>query len=239
MININLTAPVDFEEWRKAQEWEREWHDNCANSFNEEAKQFTYANRMGLDEFKGYDRGGRVNWNYGDKTVLDIGGGAYSMLLKSQASKRTVVDPCNYPDWVRARYAECGIRFITATGEQLSSEHLPDVTDKSKKYDIALIYNCLQHTIDPQKIIENARKLANEIRIFEWVETGVSDGHLHNLKAELLDLWLGGQGKVEDISEGGCIGKCYYGIFPTGVSETVENIVKAGEIINSQAKSLV
>jgi len=211
MINIKPT-PVDFNEWRTAQEWEREWHDNCANSFNEEAKQFIYASRMGLDEFKGYDRGGRVNWNYGDKTVLDIGGGAYSMLLKSQATKRTVVDPCNYPDWVRSRYEQCGITFISATGEQLSSEHL---ASPNVPYDIALIYNCLQHTIDPKKIIENAKKLAKEIRIFEWVDTGVSDGHLHDLKAELLDEWLGGQGKVEVIREGGCIGKCYYGIFPT------------------------
>lgn len=215
MINIKHT-PTDFDEWRKAQEWEREWHDNCANSYNEETKQYVYADRMGLNEFKYMDEASRIYWNFGaDKTVLDIGGGAYSLLLKSLAGKRTVVDPCAYPDWVRARYAECGVTFITATGEQLSSAHLPNPAKKDEKYDYALIYNCLQHTIDPKKIIENARKLAKEIRIFEWIETGTNVGHLHNLTEENLNKWLNGQGKVEQINQGGAVGLCYYGIFPT------------------------
>lgn len=210
MINIK---PVPTAEWLTAQGWERKWHDNCANSFNEEAKQFSYASRMGLNEFKGYDEGGRTNWDYGDKSVIDIGGGAYSMLLKSKGKSLTVVDPCDYPNWVRARYSECGISYHQVPAEFLDrGVELPE-----KIYDIALIYNCLQHTQDPKLIIENVKKIAKEIRIFEWIDTGVSDGHLHDLKEEALNEWLGGIGKVEQIREGGCIGKCYYGIFPTNL----------------------
>lgn len=210
MININNSpTATDPEEWKNAQEWERQWHDNCANSFNEEAKQFTYAQRMGLDEFKGYDRGGRTNWAFGDKLVIDIGGGAYSLLLKSTATIKAVVDPCDYPNWVRQRYNECGVDFYNIPAETIN--------ENMRQYDIALIYNCLQHTQDPKLIIENVKKIAKEIRIFEWIDTGVSDGHLHDLKEEALNEWLGGIGKVENIREGGCIGKCYYGIFPTNL----------------------
>lgn len=217
MINIK-PAKIDLEVWRKAQEWERQWHDNCANSYDEETKQYVYAHYMGLDEFAFRDEAGRLFWNFGaDKTVLDIGGGAYSLLLKSFAKKRTVVDPCNYPDWTRARYAECGITFITATGEQLDKHYALDPANQDLKYDYALIYNCLQHTIDPQKIIENAKRLAKEIRIFEWIETGTNIGHLHELTEEGLNEWLGGTGKVEVINQNGAVGKCYYGIFPTNL----------------------
>lgn len=208
MINIK---PVHISTWQEAQEWEKNWHDTCANSYDEETKQYVYAKRMGLDEFLFRDEAGRIFWNFGaDKSVIDIGGGAYSLLLKSLAQKRTVVDPCNYPNWVRSRYAECGIEFIPLPAERL------DLSKESKQvYDYALIYNCLQHTIDPKRIIENARKIAKEIRIFEWVETGTNIGHLHTLTEKDLNEWLGGQGKVEEINQSGAVGLCYYGIFPT------------------------
>lgn len=200
MINIK-------NEWTKAQEWEKNWHDNCANSYREETKQYVYANRMGLDEFKFTDEASRIYWNFGaDKSVIDIGGGAYSLLLKSLAGKRTVIDPCNYPAWIEARYKELGIEYYKIPAEDLEPTHI---------YDYALIYNCLQHTIDPKKIIENAKATAKEVRIFEWIETGTNIGHLHNLTIENLDQWLGGIGKVERINEGGAVGLCYYGIFPT------------------------
>lgn len=202
---------IKMSEWNDAQEWERKWHDNCANSYHEETKQFTYARKMGLSEFQGVDRGGRQIFDFKDKTVIDIGGGAYSLLLKAEAKERTVVDPCAYPNWVRLRYSECGVNYFQVPAEYLDrGVELP-----VKKYDIALIYNCLQHTIDPEEIIKQVKKIAHEIRIFEWIENGVSDGHPHDLKAENLDTWLGGTGKVERINEGGAVGLCYYGIFPT------------------------
>lgn len=197
-----------MDEWKEAQKWEKEWHGDCVNSFHEERKQFVYANRMGLDEFK-YDDFGRINYNFGDRTVIDIGGGPYSLLLKSSAKFRTVVDPCQYPDWVLARYKETGIYFCKVPAETINIFDL-----KVKQYDIALIYNCLQHVIDPEKIIANVRKIAKEIRIFEWIDHGVSAGHLHNLKEDKLNLWLHGRGKVEQVNEIGCRGKAYYGIFP-------------------------
>lgn len=208
------------EEWMKAQEWEREWHGDCANSFHEEQKQFVYAQRMGLDEFKVVDPAGRIFFDFGMKNIVDIGGGAYSLLLKSKAQNRTVIDPCDYPNWVKQRYSDLNIEYI-----QQPAEEIPSFATNYEIYDIALIYNCLQHTIDPKKIIENVKKTAREIRIFEWIETGTNLGHLHNLTEANLNKWLKGKGKVERINQDGCVGMCYYGIFPTKLGKNEVNCV--------------
>lgn len=190
--------------WDAAQEWERQWHGDCANSFHEEEKQYVYASRMGLDRYV-TNFYGRKGWDFGSKSVIDIGGGAYSLLNKSVAARKAVVDPCNYPDWVRARYDACNVEFYKIPAENINSG--------IGKWDMALIYNCLQHTIDPEQIIRNVKAISKEIHIFEWIDTGTNIGHLHDLKEDKLNKWLGGEGKVTDINESGAVGKCYYGIF--------------------------
>lgn len=195
---------MDMQDWHQAQEYERKWQGDCTKSFGEEAKQITYASRMGLvnepqdGHWPCYDLGG--------KSVIDIGGGPSSMLLKCfNGGKRLVVDPCDYPQWVCRRYIESGIMFEKMHGEQLN------VLDR---YDEAWIYNCLQHAMDPRSMIHNARGAALLVRIFEWVDSPVNAGHPHELKRELLDEWLGGTGQVEHMNgENGCHGAAYYGVF--------------------------
>ena len=53
-------------------------------------------------------------------------------------------------------------------------------------FDEAWIYNCLQHVLNPTQILENAMKVANVVRIFEWVNIDPYEGHLHRLTPELL-----------------------------------------------------
>ena len=195
--------------WDKAQEWESKWHGNCANTYNEETKQYIYAEYMGLNEFA-TNWYGRRGWNFGSRSVIDIGGGPCSMLLKSEAKERFVVDPCLYPAWVRARYEDTRIRYL-----RMKAEDFLEKIFVKEKVDLALIYNVLQHTEDPEKIIANARRIANEIRIFEWIDTPINEGHIHTLTSENLDRWLGGKGKSQFINRSPVVGKAYYGIFPT------------------------
>lgn len=185
------------------QEWEAEWWGDCANTYSEEAKQTVYARHMGLTAISSggqwpcYDIGGR--------NVLDIGGGPASMLLKTinRGEGCAVVDPCDYPEWVSERYGAAGIDHCRAPGEEpLDGE-----------WDEVWIYNVLQHVEDPEQIIKNAQAVAEVVRIFEWVEAGVSIGHPHDLKASKLDEWLGGEGTVAELNEAGCVGRAYYGVF--------------------------
>ena len=143
-------------------------------------------------------------------SVLDIGGGSTSLLLKCINFRRAVViDPCDYPKWIEERYKLTSIAY-----HKMKAEILPKLA-RHEIFDECWIYNVLQHCDVPRKIIQNARKASKLIRIFEWIETGTNEGHIHDLTEKDLNKWLKGEGKVEQLNESGCVGQAYYGIFPT------------------------
>lgn len=189
--------------WNTAQNWEKDWHGTCQNTYGEEEKQLLYANRMGLRTF--HNGKSPYNFDLEGKSVIDIGGGPCSLLLKCVNGKRlTVVDPLEFPGWVGLRYVIAGIDHQSIKAE--------DIIETG--YDLALIYNVLQHTDNPDIIIKNALRVAKEVRIFEWIDTPTNEGHPHTLTEEKLNKWLGGEGKVEVLNgQANCFGKCYYGIF--------------------------
>ena len=195
--------------WKDDQTFERDWWGDCANTFTEETKQLTYGYKMGLICYS--NNGKWPCYNLEGKSVIDIGGGPVSMLLKceNKNSSCLVVDPCTYPGWIRSRYYSAGIRYSKMRGE--------DITDTSLtfSYDEAWIYNVLQHTEDPELIIKNAKELAPLIRLFEWIDIPPHEGHPQELKEEKLNEWLGGTGTTEFLNENGCYGRAYYGVFGT------------------------
>jgi 2-polyprenyl-3-methyl-5-hydroxy-6-metoxy-1,4-benzoquinol methylase len=186
------------------QSFERSWWGDCSKTYGEETKQLTYANRMGMVST---EQDGR--WPIYDlrgKSILDLGGGPSSMLLKTVNGNRlTVVDPCKYPEWVFMRYDDCGIEYGRCYAEDF---------DTTARYDEAWIYNVLQHVRDPERIIKNAFRLAKVIRIFEWIDIPPHLGHPHELSEIDLDIWLKGKGKTEIMTgENSCVGRAYYGVF--------------------------
>ena len=195
------------ENWSRAQEWERKWHGTCQNTFGEEYKQLLYADRMGLEFF--HDGKSPYNIDLGGKSVLDIGGGPCSLLLKCVNVKGYITDPvlAMVPVWVEKRYEEVGIDTDYTSGE--------DFLPHDSLFDECWIYNVLQHTKDPARVISSARRAAKLIRLFEWIDTPTNVGHLHTLTEAKLNEWLGGEGKVEMVNQNNCRGKAYYGIFTT------------------------
>jgi len=194
-----------------AQSWEKSWWSNCINTFNEEQKQLIYAKKMGL-RFIPDDKTPYIIDMHGKK-VLDIGGGPTSLLLKCLNVKGKVIDPIKFPDWVYERYKIAKIRYEIKKAENL---------DEKEVYDEIWIYNCLQHTENPAKIVANIKKITKIIRLFEWIDTPPNIGHPNTLTKEKLNSWLGGEGKTELLKgENGCKGHCYYGIF---IGEKYEKI---------------
>ena len=188
--------------WQRAQEWEKTWHGSCVNSYYEEEKQLVYAQKMGLV----CTRSPKTPYRFDMRgtSVLDIGGGPTSLLLKCVNVRGKVIDPLHFPDWVLARYALVGIEF-----ECMPAEHIDELG-----WEEAWIYNVLQHTKDPQHIIANAQQAAKLIRIFEWIDTPPNIGHPHRLTEQWLNEMLGGEGRVEQLNgQGVCYGKAYYGVF--------------------------
>lgn len=201
--------------WETAQKWELNWHGSCINSLYEEQKQLVYAEKMGL--IRTPTPKTPYVFDLQGKSILDIGGGAYSLLLKCVNFKTgklagtnvtTVADSLmnDYPQWVRDRYAEAGIVYWDTAGEELGKW-------EEKPFDECWIYNVLEHTYSPKKIIENALELGKVIRIFEWLDTPSTEGHPQTLRENELNEWLGGTGKTEIIKRGGASGHAYYGVF--------------------------
>jgi len=192
--------------WQKAQEWEASWHGTAVNSFNEELKQLEYAKLMGIKRTPNLKT--PYSFDLEGKSILDIGSGAYSLLLKCTNFKDSVVsDPLmnDFPEWVIKRYITHGLKPAMSSGE--------DLDGLKRSFDEVWFYNVLEHVYDPKKIIDNAKRLGKIVRVFEWLDTKQSIGHLQLLTESKMNKWLNGNGKVQKINKNGAVGKCFSGIF--------------------------
>ena len=124
---------------KEDQEFERKWWGTCQNTYGEETKQLVYARLMGL--VTSHDGNSPYSIDVQEKSILDIGGGPSSLLLKCRnLGYGMVVDPCVYPAWVHQRYAEANIAFLQMAGEEFVAED---------QFDEVWIYNVLQHVENP------------------------------------------------------------------------------------------
>lgn len=181
-------------------EFEKSFWGDCCNTFGEDQKHYIYGNLMGLT-------GQYFHYDVQGKRILDIGGGPTSMLLKTINLKEgKVCDPIDYPQWTKDRYKSKNISVQVVGGE--------DVDENG--WDEVWIYNCLQHVENPQKIIDNAKKSAKILRIFEWINIPAHEGHPHMLTKQNLEEWIGQTGNTTTLNgENGCYGECFYGTFVT------------------------
>lgn len=200
---------IDHDHWLEAQDEEQSWWGDCVNTYWEEHKQLTYAHYMGLEFYP--DHQSMYNLDGASKSILDIGGGPCSLLLKAKNLKSgLVIDPCKYPDWVYDRYNSHGLDTLQISGEQF------ELDLGYEKFDEVWMYNVLQHTEDPRKIIENGFKHLRSngvFRVFEWVNTPVNEAHPISLTKDSLDEWFNGNGSVVALAAEGCYGDAYYGVF--------------------------
>lgn len=190
--------------WTTAQIWESGWWGDCTNTFWEETKQMTYARLMGLEPEFDNETGRLPTYDLHQATVLDIGAGPVSLLLKCKNGKMCGYDPCYYPAWVYHRYGAAHITFFKKKAEDIPDNWIVDEV---------WIYNVLTHVENPKIIIDKALRISKIVRLFEWLNTPVCNGHLQTLNQKQMDEWLKGTGKVQPLNENGCTGLSYSGIF--------------------------
>lgn len=192
--------------WEEAQREEAEFWGSCVNTFHEEEKQRVYARYMGLPELA-FQAHPPTYWSNAD-TVVDIGGGPVSLLLKTEGPDgKEVVDPCDFPEWVLFRYRDAGIVFTQSPAETFKP--------RLGGYTEAWIYNCLQHVQDPELVINRAKQVAKIIRLFEWVDVQADLMHPHTLTANDLARWLG-DGTTSghfSLNESGAVGTAYVALW--------------------------
>jgi hypothetical protein len=180
--------------------WDKEWWGDCTNTLGDEIRQLLYAEKMGLVRTE--TRKSPFLFDMNGASVIDIGGGPVSLLLKCINVSGVVIDPGPYPDWVYDRYRAAGIRYVVELGENLNVIG----------HDEAWIYNSLQHTVNPYLVIDNAKRAAKTVRVFQWINTLVSEDSPHVLTRNLLDKALDIKGTVEAINLFGYIGYAYHGV---------------------------
>ncbi len=191
-----------------AQEEELLFWQTPGAELGEQLKQLTYAKYLGLN----FEHDGNSPYviNKDGLNILDIGGGPVSLLLKTIAKEKVVVDPCNFDQWVRDRYMTNTIRYNKSTAESIKY---------TEKFDEVWLYNVLQHTEDPELIFKNvykALKRGGTFRFLDWVDTAVNTAHPITLTgeqvAEYLSVFTGTPIKT-NINENNAIGTIVYGIF--------------------------
>jgi hypothetical protein len=180
---------------------------NCGSTFGEESKQRVYLREMGFVEHHVWHAGGFA-WDAKGRSIIDIGGGPVSALLKMEnlGLPSLVADPGAYPPWVQARYEAARIGYERVIGENLI------VSGAFDHFDLALIYNCLQHCEDPAKVVANAITAAgvSGLRMFEWIDIEPHPGHPHMLTQAKLEEWTGRKGVVKEFQgENGCFGRAW------------------------------
>lgn len=211
----NLFRSIDAKEWDNHNSWEKGWWSNCVNTLDEQQKQQIYANYMKLDQFVKYTSNfehkgeqqtkGTSYYNLNGKSILDIGGGPVSLLLRcGNFARAVIVDPCDYPKWVELRYESAGIEFLKKCAEDVIFD---------TKFDEVWIYNVLQHVKDPVKVIELAKKSGKKVRVCEPLNVGECLGHPHNLTKEMLDKAFERVGLTENANNHLIKGNIYFGVY--------------------------
>lgn len=195
--------------WHDAQHDEKAWWADCVNTYWEETKQIEYSKLMGIHFVP--DERGPYSIDLDGLSVLDIGGGPASLLLKTiNPGQLVVADPCEYPKWVEQRYKAHGVKYIKVKGEDL------DKPEFNCRFDEVWMYNVLQHTDKPDKILENALNAltkTGQLRFFDWVNTPTNTAHPISLTSQKLEGWLGQPGQVMSMAAKGCYGDAFYGVF--------------------------
>lgn len=182
----------DITAWDRAQDAERSFHCNehgwpstlAERRAGEIHQHLLFAGALGID----------LQHHVG--TVTDIGCGPTSLLLRLGTQRvmggSVAVDPLKFTELDERQYQQAGVRRVVSPAETYRGEATDEVW----------MYNCLQHTIDPQAVLATVRLHAKKtIRIFEWTHVPTDNMHLHKITESMIinDLSRNGFGLFRQI----------------------------------------
>lgn len=154
---MGVSAPT----WARAQQLEAAWWQRADTARACDLGHAWYAGMLGITPAE-------VN----GRRVLDLGGGPRALGRALALARYVVVDPlAQGPEAVRSP----------------AEDYVPD-----GQFDEVWIYNVLQHVIDPIRVLgvamlAGAQRPVARIRLFEWLETPVTDIHPHSFAADFFD----------------------------------------------------
>lgn len=161
-----MTNQITEERWKQAQQGELYHYQYQYN--NEE----TYERSALIilqDHFKV-----NVKTNLIGKKILESGGGCYPASYFCEGLNKAVnIEPlCDqFPEEIKSKLLSKNIECVSTSFEEYKTRI---------KFDEVWFFNVLQHVKDPVLQIENAKKIAKIIRVFEPLDTAINNEHPHS-----------------------------------------------------------
>jgi len=152
------------------------------------------------------------SYDLAGKSILEIGGGPVGVSLRCVNGRRKVIEPLEYPDWIWSRYEYFGIEY-----ERIGVEDM-----REGNWDEVWVLNVLQHVNDLDKAIQNIKKSAKALRIFEWLGVPTDAAHKFTLDRKYLDKAFGVVGNIIKVDQEYTY-KCdaYHGCFDLTAQDSV------------------
>jgi hypothetical protein len=164
------------EQWKKAQDAERRFH---SDPFEKGYPSYFRA-------YQQYFYHLQINFDLQNKSILEIGPADYPALgYCVNANKAHIIEPMpsSILEEIINSKADNFIRLQDPNSnlpEDNTAEIILKVLQIQKAhYDQIWIFNVLQHVIDPDFILSSCKEIADQICIFEPINTGLSDCHIH------------------------------------------------------------
>lgn len=188
---------IDLDRWKLAQDTEFTHHEDLGGEAYFPACNII-AKYLEFDFAK----------DFADKFIVEVGGGPRgSLLLTNGNFKRGILIEPLIDRWdpeIRKAYEDIGVEIIAEPYEHLEIE---------EKVDETWFFNVIQHVIDPEQMLTQAKETSKVIRVFESIGSVTDTAHPHFITEETFTSVLGNFGKIY---EGGSepsfhSADCYYG----------------------------
>jgi ubiquinone/menaquinone biosynthesis C-methylase UbiE len=178
------------EAWKKANVDESAYWEIFTCEVETLKHQDIYMQALGITQDYYYEPDRSLNMS--GLNVLDVGGGPASILLRTNnnlpnrphdgLNKGVVIDPVMITDHQKMRYDFHDIEFIEDQAENIDKYY-----SEKGFFDECFIYNCLQHVVDPLKILDKITAVSKRIRIAEPLNVPTDHMHLHMFTENYFD----------------------------------------------------
>ena len=190
--------------WENAQIGERTYHETDHGRFYH-LSTFDEHLEWYRNFYEGYFKHLSISTDLQNKRIMEIGPAMIPCLhYCTNMGQSYILEPCSYSE-TKALIANKPIEHIALAAEDCTFP----------KVDEIWLFNVLQHTIDPDLIIEKSKEAAKVVKFFEPIDLGTDPLHLHAFKYEYFTRHFGEQCTKKYTGEvkGFHSARCAYGIW--------------------------
>ncbi len=163
-----MVESISQERWEQAQNGEVAHYDYGSEENYRNSSYIILRDHFNLDPEK----------DLVDKKILESGGGCHPSVYFCKGLKKAVnVEPLfdKFPDNIKNKLNSAGIETLSVAFEDYKGR---------TKFDEVWFFNVLQHVRDPLLQIENAKRIASVVRVFEPIDTAINNEHPHSFNIE-------------------------------------------------------